>query len=691
MLLTVSVLSALPVLPSGCVTPLSDDERSAFTTRELTLRLYLPQNVPATKAETGNVDGVSPESQVYSVQVWMFNHYAANVTTGDNEKAVAYSEASNINSGSGWTNDPKNLDGSGYYPAGRWTDGSIYEIPLSIPGYVLDRADADMRFDFYVLANGSSIGSPAARTMTRKQIKDLVFGKDGSTDYFGATTPRTGTTPILALGQNGPGLPISGFFNRGADDTDSAASGVDLSFLKPETFKNLSLDQIRAKTPVVQLERAVSKVRFVFAMPTLPSGTTTSPNQIVSIKVDGTVVPNATYVFPREDGTPFQLPGTPAYGTSGTGDVTVAVPASIGQIIDPNYLRSTCDSTFTIGTKTYVEPKNMTAQEYDSFLNDAVSAGNATESYLYLRESDRPVKGTITYTVDGGTTTQTASFYMPSDAAGAANTNFHRNHSWIVYAYFQGDGLYIKPVVLPWQDGTSYTYTQRGSAVVAISDGKESIFGYGWTTSNSNDWWLTHQNDDPAAKTEWYFRRQDEDYTSNWAYDWIHSQVVSAPGLNAGGVPVYANRIELRTSGFNVPLRLKLSSTDDFYVVTYNSSNAEYVSWISGSALAPTGWTEADGALIPQEVSAGGTTYFYVVPKDDASHEGKTVELYLVTDPTDGSGSQKIPFNAGVFPGSEDNTDIHFYSVSSDTFNSYYTSSRPANVKPYDQSGEVTI
>ena len=688
MLLTVSVLSALPVLPSGCVTPLSDDERSAFTTRELTLRLYLPQNVPATKAETGNIDGVSPESQVYGVQVWMFNHYAADVTTGDNEKAVAYSEASNINSGSGWTNDPKNLDGSDYYPAGRWTDGSIYEIPLSIPGYVLDRADADMRFDFYVLANGSSIGSPAARTMTRKQIKDLVFGKDGSTDYFGATTPKTGTTPILALGQNGPGLPISGFFNKGADDTGTAASGVDLSFLKPATFKTLNLEQIRAKTPVVQLERAVSKVRFVFAMPTLPSGTTTSPNQIVSIKVDGTVVPNATYVFPREDGTPFQLPGTPAYGTSGTGDVTVAVPASIGQIIDPNYLRSTCDSTFTIGTKTYGEPKNMTAQEYDSFLNDAVSAGNATESYLYLRESDRPVKGTITYTVDGGTTTQTASFYMPSDAAGAANTNFHRNHSWIVYAYFEGGGLYIKPVVLPWEDGTSYTYTQRGSAVVAISEHEQTLFSYGWTTSNDNPWWQQHRTN-PDVKTEWYFRRQDEGNT-NWQYDWLHSQMVSAPGLNDGGVPIYANRIELRTNGFNVPLRLKLSNTDDFYLVTYNTSNAEYVSWVAGGANVPTGWTEADGAVIPQSIAAGGTTYFYVVPKDGSAHENKITEAYLVTDPASGSGTQILPFNAGVFPGSNENTEINFYSVSVNTFKGYYTT-LPANIKPYGKSGEVTI
>lgn len=681
------MLLALSFLTSGCVEPLDPSLRGSTDPNAVSLpiRLYIPNAMPATKAGAGDVSGVSPESQVYRVQVWMFDHQAATETAGDGEKAVAYAEADLSTSN---TQNMGPYDQSGYYAT--WESAKIFRLPLMIPGYVLEREAAKMKFDFYVLANAASIGSTAGRETTRGALKALTFGKTTSADYFGTTagSVKTGTTPSNALGTSGSGLPISGFFNktRNDDGTTGDATGVDLSFLKPETLKTLTPAQITAKSPVVQLERAVSKIRFVFAAPTGMTGMS-----ITGIEVNGSLIPDNTYVFPREsDVTLFQLPSASmTYG----GVTAVTPPASVGTIVDPNYLRSTCDSTFTIGGTEYKKPSAMDAQEYEDFLTAAVSASPAalaTETYVYLRESDKPITGKIYYKLSADQATPSVATFDMTKITGytAANTNFHRNHSWIVYAYFQGEGLYIKPVVLPWQDGTSYTYTQRGSAVVAISDGKESIFGYGWTTANENTWYNPAAT--PAQKTEWYFRRQDEAYTSNWAYDWIHSQVVSAPGLNAGGVPVYANRIELRTSGFNVPLRLKLSSTDDFYVVTYNSSNAEYVSWISGSALAPTGWTEADGALIPQEVSAGGTTYFYVVPKDDAS-QGKTVELYLVTDPTDGSGSQKIPFNAGVFPGSEDNTDIHFYSVSSDTFKSYYTSSRPANVKPYDQSGEVTI
>lgn len=790
---TIVAVALLALGTSGCVEPLDDSSRPVVDTnsRDLTIRLYMPGAMPATKAGTGDVKSVSPESALYNIQVWMFDHVTAGASSADNQKAIAYSEITDI-----WTNTSNLPSGSGYYTDDPyWGRIYTYEVKLSIPGYFLDRDASQMKVDFYVLANGPSIGNPANRDMTRKQLRDMQFG--GS--YFGTATPATEVPET--------GLPISGFFNK-TNRSGSPADGVDISFLK--TTQEITPTLIHQNMPIVQLERAVAKIRFAFVRPTGMSGV-----QVTKIVIDKQLIPSQTYVFPRETGD-FLGTGTndypadyyseanaPAATISGVSGAPLLADSAIKEAEDPESLKSTSETTFSATGKSYdgKTPATMSAQAYSDLLDDY-----ATSQNVYLRESSEMITGKIYYKLSESDTEQSASFTMTPDGSSDTYTNFHRNHSWIVYAYFQGEGLYIKPVVLPWQDGTSYTYTQRGSAVVAISDGKESIFGYGWTTSNDNTWWtdlkvtavetqyyasntdklpdnpvwksawaagdftsnshfwtrskvtlsdgrVVYSNPvaatdvtsmtveyasgtsgsvapttgwsttppDPiwqnnhvylwsrttvvdsnsessvsyeclAKLTEWYFRRQDEAYTSNWAHDWIHSQVVSAPGLNAGGVPVYANRIELRTSGFNVPLRLKLSSTDDFYVVTYNSSNAEYVSWISGSALAPTGWTEADGALIPQEVSAGGTTYFYVVPKDDASHEGKTVELYLVTDPTDGSGSQKIPFNAGVFPGSEDNTDIHFYSVSSDTFKSYYTSSRPANVKPYDQSGEeVTI
>jgi hypothetical protein len=67
------------------------------------------------------------------------------------------------------------------------------------------------------------------------------------------------------------------------------------------------------------------------------------------------------------------------------------------------------------------------------------------EGPIYLRESDKQLRGTITYTIGEGTPEpQTVDFAMQQ--AG----DFSRNHTWIVYAYYAGSGnlqvqsLYVK-------------------------------------------------------------------------------------------------------------------------------------------------------------------------------------------------------------------------------------------------------
>lgn len=663
------MLLALSFLTSGCVEPLDPSMRGSIDPDAVSLpiRLYIPNALPATKAGAGDVSGVSPESQVYRVQVWMFDHQAATETAGDGEKAVAYAEADLSTSN---TQNMGPYDQSGYYAT--WESAKIFRLPLMIPGYVLEREATKMKFDFYVLANAASIGSTAGRETTRGALKALTFGKTTSADYFGTTagSVKTGTTPSNALGTS-LGLPISGFFNKGAGDTGTAATGVDLSFLKPETLKTLTPAEITAKSPVVQLERAVSKIRFVFAAPTGMTGMS-----ITGIEVNGSLIPDNTYVFPREsDVTLFQLPSASmTYG----GATAVTPPASVGTIVDPNYLRSTCDLTFTIGSTTYKKPKEMTAEEYEDFLTAAVSASPAalaTETYVYLRESDKPITGKIYYKLSADQATPSVATFDMSKIDGytAANTNFHRNHSWIVYAYFQGGALYIKPLVLPWEDGGGYDFTTPGTAYVAISDKTESLFGYGWTTSTENTWY----ND--SKPVEWYFRRQDQSSAEGvtpvtyypWS-DWVHSQVVVAPGANNANTPIFANRIELHTNGFTEPLRLKLTNTDDFYLVLYHAST-------TGNAYEVV--DSADGALIPADVAANGVNYFYVAPKEGPAHLGKTTAAYLIT----GNSGQKIPFNPGAFPGSNDNSEIYFYSVSQEAFKGYY-STQPENIKAYDKT-----
>lgn len=798
----------------GCVDPLDDSLKPQPEQPTLTFWIKVPGSLLATKvAGVGDVASISPESRIYDVQLWAFAHGATN-----DALPLNYVEKNDITS----IVEGQSVPGFENTTQKNWEDS--YKIQMPLPKeFVLG---ADPRVDIYVLANWQSIydanNKPVSpQQMTLQQVRDLTFG------VLTMTSDNFGTTPTTAV-PDGKGLPISAVFqgNKDIDGNGKLDDGVSLLFLQnayngtaTEPLTNAVFER---EIGVIELERAVAKVRFAFARTTGMNGV-----EITKIEINGNLIPNSTYAFPRADGS-FALPSPIAYDESkallgSDASPLFVVPATqaagdpeiIAQVEDPEALRS--DSDKKLSDNQAKAPEDMNAQEYDTFLS-----AHSTSKLVYIRETNQVISGTIYYKIGDQAKTKTFAMVIPNPDDGY--TNLHRNHYWTVYAYFLGNGLYIKPVVLPWEDGSNYTYTQRGSAVVAISTKKETLFGYGWTTAQGNPWYhnkvvsistrynasatstmgewsdsaptetdystnkffwtrsaITLQSDPedastihtiysvPVAKspkgdgvtapfvssisvqyalgessatapstgwsdtapawindntfiwsrttttytdnttqtndvclfrnTEWYFRRQDEGNT-NWAYDWLHSQIVSAPGLNAGGVPIYANRIELRTNGFVVPLRLKLSNTDDFYIVTYNKANAEYIRWLEGELPAglvaqdwfPSDWSEADGALIPADVSASGTTYFYVVPKEGASHEGKTTEAYLVTDPDDGSGSQKLPFNAGIFPGSNENTEINFYSVSVSTFESYYdASTRPSNIKPYDKSGEVTI
>ena len=656
-LLAVACLLLSLVVPTSCVEPLTPEQKLDYLSKDLTLRFYLPGNGIATKAVPGDVESINPESRIYNVQVWAFNHADPSATGEalaaiDAETAVAYTEAYNI----AWNNTSQLPNGSNYYAETYWDGAYTLEVPMRIPGYILDRPAADMKFDFYVLANASSVSRTVAINATRKQIKEASFGYTSATsDPFGPNGPKYGATPIAAINggaSTGPGLPISGFFNK---DKTGAATGVDLSFLQGSNYASMTPAQVHEQLPIVQLERAVSKLRFVFAKQGNTAGV-----QITKIEVNSGMIPYQTFLFPREDGTEFVLPEGSRYMTAVT-TISGIANSDILAVDNPELLRSDCT---TNGNAT------KTAQEYEAFLNEAVGSTTATQRYVYLRESGLPLSCTIYYKLSDGGAEQQATFSM-SQITGydATTTNFHRNHYWTVYAYFKGGGLYIKPVVLPWYVGGDYDFTTPGTAYVTSSDKVESLFGYGWTTSTENSWYTA------GKPVEWFFRRVDaSNPTADDWKDWVHSQIVVAPGANIANTPIYANRIELHTNGFTEPLRLKLTNTTDFYLVIYHANT-------TGNAYEVI--DAAGGAEIPVDIAAGGISYFYVAPKEGADHEGKTTGAYLVTADTD----QKIPFNPGAFPGSNENTEIYFYSVSQGAFEGYYTS-RPANIKAYGKKIE---
>ena len=601
-LLAVLMLSGLIAL-SSCNDNLGPDNPDP-NARVLTVRVTVP-GMPATKAAAGDVTGVDPESMIYNVQVWMFNHQAADATDLDGQPAVSYGY---VNLSEGWTNTQSRP--SGYYD--EWTNTTTYEVPMPIPGYIMDRDEENMKFDFYVLANGPSIGSSLKRTSTRAELKAAAFGVSGNADYFGVTTPKADSTAIRAINggsASGPGLPISGFFNRPRNNdgtTSTSGTGVDLRFLK----KGISITdaEIKENVPVVQITRAVSKLRFVFAKPIGMDGVT-----ITKIEVDGELIPDQTFVFPRENGTEFVLPESATY-LEGTANVGSLTSADIIGVADPLLLRSDCESN---GNKT------KTAQEYETFINTTIAGKQSTQRLAYLRESDKPITGKIYYRMSASDTEdKVATFTM----AGLDNTNFHRNHSWLVYSYFQGGKLFVNPTVADWIDTTDLEYTLKMNTNMRLFD-------------------------------SWLYRYDtDGDITADNYTDWSTSHMAVSSGRVAAsatepvaGRPLRAPQIQLVTTG------------DGTFELTVDNSDFEIVRANKNTTGTVTSYEASVNGVLTIAAGDDVYTYFYIVPKEGvtpANPEAKVTLIY--NDPV--LGPQKVTFNYNSLPGySDDSSEIWAY------------------------------
>ena len=84
------------------------------------------------------------------------------------------------------------------------------------------------------------------------------------------------------------------------------------------------------------------------------------------------------------------------------------------------------------------------SEDYENLLN---GAGLTEVGAYYLRESDRKLEGTISYQIEGEEQPLEATFRM-------RESDFKRNHSWIVYAYYEGlSGMQVQLVdVTPWEE-----------------------------------------------------------------------------------------------------------------------------------------------------------------------------------------------------------------------------------------------
>jgi len=261
------------------------------------------------------------------------------------------------------------------------------------------------RLSVYVLANAESIGLDLSHPedYSMQDLNNAVFGNDGGQDYFGITS-LTREVPAT-------GLPMS-----------AVAKHLEPYGTAP-----------RLKVESLTLERMVSRIRMVFCQTPaeVQPGETAPEVAINEVVFSGRTVPKQEKLFTE--------------GKTGIHYSDLVTK-------DNNYE----SESFTVpwgaagGLCSNERPEslvyvNQDPAEYESMLQEAISNGTLNDlGYIYLRETDRKLRGRVRYTVDGEN--RFREFVMNSEG------DFARNHTWTLFAYFvSGRNLQIRLVVMPWE------------------------------------------------------------------------------------------------------------------------------------------------------------------------------------------------------------------------------------------------
>ena len=358
--------SILTVLLPACSSGDAEGGGASHKQMKLAIYVYAPEQAATapkaaqTRADEGQVDAITNEGTINSLQIWIYES-----ETGNYVGYFSTNEVTALNEGQGTT----------------------YQIPVT------DKfAASKPNVNVYVMANVTSTNCGVGTLDKETTRAALLEGAKISNGYFGLEQ-KTRIVPD-------DGLPFAGKL------TGQPVVG-DAPTLRVGTLNAVS---------TVQLTRAVSKLRFVFAK------TAGQPTvNITSIKMNTGMIPDVEYLF--------QTPVSMTYNNEANELLENAI-ADIAETADPtNFL--------------YL---GQEAQAYEDLINEAASKATpevTVDGPIYLRESDKQLAGTITYTI-AGVAQEPVTFQMQQ--AG----DFKRNHTWIVYAYYAGAGklqvqsLYVK-------------------------------------------------------------------------------------------------------------------------------------------------------------------------------------------------------------------------------------------------------
>ena len=357
------------------------------------------------------------ESDIHNIKVWVFKS-----DTGDEATPISYKAET--------LNEVKN---------GKYTLNLRFLRKIG--------GEEVKKIDLYILANSESINmleqmkGKDLRSVTRKDLKEVSF-----TSPFGINsdgTPETKKVP------NEKGLPISRAITQISVDSHVA-----------DTEEGAQAKGIR-----IPLVRAVSKLHFYFARKS-GSDANTSQVKVTRIEVEENTIPTASYVFPDEaiyNENGYNLYVTSQkYNSSGTAYVSYALKLAgvenkdIKEVADP---------------KEFIRKDNQSAQAY---LNAFKNAEIKSHDLCYLRETNKAIRGTIYYSLDGGATEKSETFNIPSGG------NAIRNRELVVYGYFlngQMGKLTVTPTIQEWQDGGTFDFIDA-STNVEIPDSGKTDWGY---------------------------------------------------------------------------------------------------------------------------------------------------------------------------------------------------------------------
>lgn len=370
------------------------------------------------KALADNETDANPtqENDIHNIKVWVFKSNTGDEATPISYKAETLSEVKNGN----------------------------YTLNLRFLRKI--GGEEVKNIDLYILANSESINMPDQikgkdlSSVTRKDLKEVSF-----TSPFGINGDGNAETKEVSKEK---GLPISRAITQISVDAHVADT--------EEGAKDKGI-----KIPLV---RAVSKLHFYFAR---KKGTdaNTSQVKVTRIEVEGNTIPTASYVFPDEA----------TYNEDGYNQDVTSQKYDTGTTYVPTALKlagvENTDIKDVEDPKSFIKTSNQSAQEYLDALN---KEGIKSHDLCYLRETNKAIRGTIYYSLDGGTTEKHETFNIPSKG------NAIRNRELVVYGYFlngQMGKLTVTPTIQEWKDGGTFDFIDA-STNVEIPDSGKTDWGY---------------------------------------------------------------------------------------------------------------------------------------------------------------------------------------------------------------------